>query len=214
MQQQQQQQYPNEGGGNLYAQTEALRQRNHDVGLSERSSGVPLPIRTMESDPDIRRCRSDALAGFQMVQIGVTGNGNVAIGDAVLHTKDNVYPYVGRPMLAERAHPYAGGTSSVTEFGNGSLPPKLTVIGGGCSGPSSVKVEPRGEYRILIQYDDFNSEPTISGVTTVGEVSGTITEANSQMEALVSVPPWDNSDGDIEGGTDGIYYRIYYLEQL
>jgi hypothetical protein len=202
------------GAGNLYAQTEALRQRNHDVGLSERSAGVPTPVRTIESDPDILRCRSNELYGLQMVQVGVTGGGNVAIGDVVVHTQDNARPYVGTPMLAERAHPYAGGSSSVTEFGKGSPPPKLTVTGGGCSGPSNVKVEPRGQYRILIQYDDYNTDPPTEGVTTVGEVVGTLAEANSQMTALVSVPPWDNSDGEIEGGTDKIYYRIYYLETM
>lgn len=202
-----------EGAGNIYAQTEALRQRNHDVGLGERTAGVPTPVRTIETDPDIRRCRSNELFGLQMVQVGVTGNGNVAIGDAVVHTEDDSFRYVGSSLLANRAHPYAGGSSSVSTYGNGAPPPKITAIGGGCSGPSSIKVEPRRNYRILIAA--FNHDTDTNFTATVGNVSGTYTEASSQAAAMTSVLPWNNDDGPSEaepGGADGISYAGYFLE--
>lgn len=147
-----------------------------------RAPGVPLPIRTTSSDADQRKCMGPMMTGWQPVSRGVGGAGNIVMGDIAVNLNKYSFPIPGTPALEQRAHPGAGGSTSLeTPTRPYERPPEKVVTGGSCGEPTVTKYISVNTYNIVAEFDD-DVEGWVTRVLT--SVAATAQCVDSAVTAL------------------------------
>lgn len=173
------------------AQQKKLQEKAYQVSEQERNAGLISPTRTIGSDPEFRKCRFEALWGYQPIQRGVGGNEASVMGDLAINLGNSHFPIPGSVAIMERANAHAGGTMVLkTDQSSSTPPPKVTITGGGCGDLPQTDLQGRFFYRLMVVRVSDGKLVGYSGFTNY------ILTAPECVDAyLAAFPP------DLEGGT-------------
>lgn len=164
-----------------------LQEKAYQVSDAERNAGLVVPVRTIGSDQDFRKCMSDELTGMQPIQRGVGGNSSAAIGDLGINLANSHYPVPGTVTTMERTNAHAGGGHVLkTDQATSTPPPKMTVTGGGCGSLPQTDLQGRFFYSLVVVEDSTGN--TVGYSTTSNYILMT---PNCVASYLAALPPLD-----------------------